>query len=446
MLADTIYALSTARGVAGVAIIRLSGPAAVSALAAICGPLPKARQLARRSFRHPMTKELIDDGMAVLFPGPHSYTGETIGELHSHGSRAVIAALLAALATIPGLRLAEPGEFTRRAFLNDRIDLTAAEGLSDLLTAETDAQRRLALNMAGGALKDRVEAWRQRLIGAMALVEAMLDFADEGDVEPGVLDTVPPVLHGLTAEITKALAQTGRAEIIRDGFRVVLAGAPNAGKSSLLNALVQRDAAIVSPEAGTTRDIVEARLDLDGLTVIISDTAGLRESAGPVEREGMRRTLAAAETANLIIWLVDQAAPELHPPAAMIEQSVPILTVINKIDLGCAGRPLPGLPPDTLQISARRGTGVAQLLATIAWRARAATGPIDTVMVTRARQCQALEQARSALMVAQANFPHDLELRAEDLRHAAQALSRITGRVDVEDVLDAVFGAFCIGK
>ncbi len=443
---DTIYALSTAAGVAGIAVVRISGNQAIAALTALCGRLPRSRMLCRRALRHPNSGEPLDDAMVVQFPGPASYTGEDVVELHIHGGRAVVAGVLAALGAQPGVRLAEAGEFTRRAFLNGRMDLTEAEGLADLLAAETAAQRRQALTQAGGQLHSQVEAWRDRLIEAMALTEVALDFSDEGDVDDGVLAEVPGRLGKLVEEMSSALNSASRAEIVRDGFRVVLAGPPNAGKSSLLNAMLKREAAIVSAEPGTTRDVIEARLDLDGLAVIVSDTAGLRAALGAVEQEGIRRTLAVAQGAHLVLWVIDQLDPVPEPDLGIRAQTVPVMPIVNKVDLGCLGRPLRGVDMDVLRVSARSGQGLSALLDRIAAAARAAAGTQEGLTVTRARQRDALVQARNAIASAASLYPRDLELRAEDLRHAAQALGRITGRVDVEDVLDHVFGAFCIGK
>jgi tRNA modification GTPase len=444
--ADTIYALSTPPGVSGIAVIRLSGPHAGPALTALAGALPPPRRLTRRWLHQPGTAARLDDGMVAWLPGPASYTAEDMAELHTHGGRAVVAAVLAALGGMPGLRAAEAGEFTRRAFANGRLDLTAAEGLADLLAAETEAQRRLALGQLGdtsaGRLGQRAEAWREQLIQAMALVEAMLDFSDEGDVDSEILQRVPVIAAAVRAEMAEALASAPRAEIVREGFRVVLAGPPNAGKSSLLNALLQRDAAIVSPEAGTTRDVIEARLDLDGQVVIVSDTAGLRAAEGDIEREGIRRSLAAAARADLVLWLIDPAAPQVEPAADLAALGVPVLPVWSKADLVLH----PGARASALAVSAVTGAGLPTLLDHLAAAVRERTGGTEGLLVTRARQRDALTDAHGALTSMLDHFPDALELRAEDLRLATHALARLTGRVDAEAVLDQIFGAFCIGK
>jgi tRNA modification GTPase len=441
--AATIFALSSAPGLAGVAVLRVSGPAAFAALASLGAATPPPRQLARRSFAHPVTGEVIDHGLAVAFPGPASFTGEDVAELHVHGGRAVQAAMLDALGACPGLRLAEPGEFTRRAFHNGKLDLAAAEGLADLLAAETEAQRRQALRQASGALGQLCEDWRARLIGVMSLIEATLDFADEGDVGPDVLHDVPTSLNLLAAEMNAILGDAHRGEVVREGYRVVLAGAPNAGKSSLLNALARRDVAIVSPEAGTTRDVIEVKLDLGGLAVVVSDTAGIRAPESAIEADGIERTMREAGKADLVLWLVDAADPAL-PTAQITTSPVPVLLVANKSDLACAGRPVRGLPMDAPRFSARTGRGLPELIALLTDRARAACS--STGLVSRARQRTALAAAVAAIEQCLAGWPDQLELRAEDLRQAATALGRITGKVDVEDVLDRVFAGFCIGK
>lgn len=449
--ADTICALSSAPGRAGVAVVRISGPIANSAVERIAGRLPRARTAAVRTLRTPDADEEIDRAIVLCFAGPCSFTGEDVVEIQCHGGRAVVAKVLDELVRA-GCRLAEPGEFVRRAFEAGKLDLTAAEGLADLIDAETEAQRAQAVRQASGALARVYEGWRQELVTAMALMEASIDFSDEADVASDAVTQARAIVLDLGARIAAHLADGRRGEILREGYRVVLAGAPNAGKSSVLNALARRDAAIVSPEAGTTRDVIEVRLDLDGLPVLVSDTAGIRDGEGEIEREGIRRSLERGREAELVVWLVDAAAPEWRVPEAFRGD---VLTVVNKADLLPAhdahdGTRFPAPAGETdrreLTISALTGAGISELVAEIAKRARRRIGAGDAVVMTQARHRQAVEDCAAILQDFQRADVIDVELRAEDLRRAAHALARITGRIDAEMVLDQVFGRFCIGK
>jgi tRNA modification GTPase len=444
---DTIFALSSGHGRAGVAVIRLSGPAAGQALERMAPPRPKPRFAALRSIRHPQTGELLDQALVLWFPAPRSETGEDMAELHVHGGRAVIAGVLAALATVQGCRLAEPGEFARRAFAQGKLDLTGAEGLADLIDAETAAQRRQALGQAGGRLFRLYEDWRRRLVATMAQLEAAIDFSDEPDVAAGTLARARAEAESLCRDIAAHLDDGRRGELLREGFQVVLAGPPNVGKSSLLNALARRDVAIVSEEAGTTRDVIEVRLDLDGLPVTVSDTAGLRAAAaaGKVEREGMRRTFARAREADLVVWLIDAAAPPAAVPAEIAQDAGRTLVVANKADLLPAGVPHP-LPAGAMRLSAKTGDGIDGLTRRLTALARARMGDGEAPVLTQARHRQQIERTLAALRALLGAPMTEVELRAEDLRRAAQALGRLTGAVDAEDVLDQVFGRFCIGK
>lgn len=440
-MTDTIAALATGAGRAGVAVLRLSGPAAGAALAALTGrPTPPARRAARRSF-HLADGALIDEGLALWFPGPASFTGEDVAELHVHGGPAVIEAMLATILALPGVRLAEPGEFTRRAFAHGKLDLTQAEGLADLVEAETEGQRAQALRQLQGALGAQYEAWRDRLIEAMALLEAAIDFPDE-DLPADLARRVGPKIAALREEMEAHLSDAHRGERVRDGYRVAILGAPNAGKSSLLNALAQREAAIVSDIPGTTRDVVEVRLVLGGFPVWLADTAGLREAADAIEAEGVRRALARAEEADLRIGLVEagqEAGPELL--AALRAED---LLVASKADLGG-----PGAAPQGyrwMALSTRTGAGVGALTAALAARVTQALGGQASPALTRARHRALVEQAAAALGRGEGALEQGAELAAEDLRSAAQALGRLTGRIDVEDLLDDIFSKFCIGK
>ena len=453
---DTIYALSSGQGRAGVAVVRLSGPGCRTALEAIAGGCPPARFAALRLLRDPATREPIDQALVLRFEAPRSETGEDMAEFQVHGSRAVLAALFRALASLPATRPAEPGEFARRAFVNGKLDLTSVEALGQLIEADTDRQRRQALSAVQGDLRRTYEAWRTALISAMAEVEAAIDFADEADVEASRPRSLRTSVAATAAQIRAHLAGADRGEIVRDGFRVVLAGAPNVGKSSLLNALARRDVAIVSAEAGTTRDALEVRLDLAGLSVLLIDTAGLRDTANAVEQEGIRRTLARSREADLVILVEDarSAGQPLPQDLASVGEAGRLMRVANKADLLAAG-PGPatadrdarsGDGDQPLLVSAATGSGLAVLIDAIARRAEHAAGdPGASVPITE-RQRAALVRAVSHLDMFLSGDDGELELRAEDLRLAAHALATVTGHIDAEQVLDQIFAAFCIGK
>ena len=443
--ASTIFALASAPGRAGVAVVRVSGEGAGRVLAFMAGPRPEPRRAVGRMVRHPETGETLDRGVVLWFPAPKSFTGEDVAELHLHGGRAVIRAVLDALALMPGLRMAEPGEFARRAFEAGKLDLAEVEGLADLIDAETEGQRRQALAQASGTLSDLYDGWRASLIEALGLIEAGLDFADEGDIGARTFADATSIVSVLARAVRHHLDDGHRGEILRDGFRVALTGPPNAGKSSLLNALARRDAAIVSEEAGTTRDVIEVRLDLDGLPVIVSDTAGFRETEGAIEREGMRRSRAVAEAADLVLWLTDASAPETVLPAELAAVADRTLLVLNKIDLVSDGG-MPTLPDDMVPLSVTTGAGVGDLVKRLSVIAHERIGHHEEPALTQVRHRQLVERCRDSLEAFLLGAAADVELRAEDLRRAADALGRITGRVDVEDVLDHIFGRFCIGK
>ena len=441
----TIFALSSAPGRAGVAIVRVSGPEAGTVLNVMAPSRPKPRMAAGRAIRHPTTGETLDRGIVIWFPAPKSFTGEDVAELQLHGGRAVVKAVLEALGHVPGSRLAEPGEFARRAFENGKIDLAEAEGLADLIDAETEAQRRQALRQASGELSGLYEGWRSALIDAIALTEAAIDFSDEADVERTTFDQAREVVAALEPAVRRHLDDGHRGEIVREGFHVALIGPPNVGKSSLLNALARRDAAIVSEEAGTTRDVIEVRLDLDGLPIVLSDTAGIRETAARIEQEGIRRTLRTAERADLIIWLMDAHEPHAALPDELRDYADRTLSVLNKVDLLPGGSP-PTLPDDMIAISATTGEGLANLTRRLAAIAAERIGSHEDWAITQVRHRRLIEATAESLEAFLGGDARQIELRAEDLRRAADALGRITGRVDVEDVLDHVFKRFCIGK
>src|SRR6185312_5228962 len=437
---QTIFALSSGRPPSAIAIVRVSGPEAGAALKKLAGKIPSPRVATRASLRD-ASDQGIDDSIVLWFPGPASATGEDVAEFHVHGGRAVLASLFAALLGIENLRAAEPGEFTRRAFENGKLDLTEAEGLDDLIHADTDRQRRQALRQLKGLLGERARDWRKQVIEASALIEAGIDFSDEGDVPVELIAPALERIEALRDEIKEVLAAQGQAERLRDGLVVAIAGPPNVGKSTLMNQLARREVAIVSPHAGTTRDIIEVQLDLDGYPVTVIDTAGIRETDDPVEQEGVRRARARAADADLVLWLAD--ADE-----AKVEQSggTPVWLVRNKIDLGgrVAGSPKPAIPE--FRISAARGDGLGDLAAALVGFAADYFGTNEGALITRERQRRLLEETAVSLKRSLAAIGEGEELAAEDLRSAATSLGRLLGRVDVEDILDVIFREFCIGK
>ncbi|CAN7476433.1 tRNA uridine-5-carboxymethylaminomethyl(34) synthesis GTPase MnmE [Phenylobacterium sp. LjRoot225] len=432
---DTIFAPATGSGRAAIAVVRLTGPRTEVALRTLAGGLSAPRRASVRRLFTPAGAE-IDQALVLWFPGPASYTGEDAAEFHVHGGRAVVAALVEALSSI-GLRLAEPGEFTRRAFEAGKLDLTQAEGVADLIDAETEAQRLQALAQLDGRLSGAQARWREALTEALALFEAAVDFPDE-ELPQDVAQRAQPVLALLIAEIEAAAADVARGERIREGFRIALIGAPNAGKSTLLNALAKREAAIVTAIPGTTRDIIEVPLELGGYKAIVADTAGLRETTDEIEAEGVRRAGAWADTADLRIWLVDGTADSTpNAPTSLRPEDIILLT---KRDLGEGRLDLPGAP-----FSARSPNDVAWLESTLAERVVTSLTGAEPPAATRLRHKVLLEEAAARLRHA-AEEVDALELAAEDVRLACRALDRITGRIDPEEVLGRIFSTFCIGK
>jgi len=404
----------------------------------LAGGLPPPRVAQRRRLVDPQSGDPLDEGLILWFPGPRSATGEDVAELHLHGSRAVLAAVMQVLSRL-GLRLAEPGEFTRRAFLNGKLDLLQAEAIADLAAAETEAQRRQALRQLGGELGDVYRRWRDRLTRILAHLEAAIDFPDE-DLPPEIEDRILGDTEGLVAEIERHLADGHRGERLRDGIDVAIVGPPNAGKSSLLNRIARRDVAITSPVPGTTRDVIEVAIDLRGYPVVLADTAGLRDSADAIEQEGKRRAVQRAEQAEIRLFVFDTAHPADAAGASTWAGADTIL-VANKIDLVPVAET--DLSPPALPVSALTGEGIDRLLTMLGERV-AQTYRIEAPVLTRARHRQALEEAAASL---RRSFSAALpELRAEDLRLALRSLGRITGAVNVEDLLDVIFRDFCIGK
>lgn len=477
---DTIFALSSGRPPAAIAVVRISGPQARAALEGLSGRLPQPRQATLARLRDPASGESLDEALALWFPSPRSETGEDMAELQLHGGRAVIAAVLASLGQLPGFRPAEAGEFTRRAFENGRLDLTAVEGLADLIGAETEAQRRQAYRQLKGLLGDKAESWRKLLIQALALVEAGIDFSDEGDVPQELVRPALDIAHILHEEISAVLAQAGRAERLRDGLVVAIAGPPNAGKSTLLNRIARREAAIVSPHAGTTRDVIEVHLDLGGYPVTLLDTAGVRETDDPVEQEGVRRARERAASADLVLWVTEAGRPLTDFPrfaAAAGEgaagrplaecptsgatqpaaEDPPVWVIQNKIDLlgvRAGGSPERARTMSESQsanelkfiyISAVKGEGLENLLNLLGSYVQSFFGT-ESGLITRERHRSDLRAAQAALGRALEERSGRDEILAEELRLASRALGRLTGKVDVEDVLDVIFRDFCIGK
>ena len=442
---ETIFAPASGVGRAAIAVIRISGPRSADVLRSLCSDaLPAPRRAVLRSLHDPATGDLLDEAIVLWLPGPATFTGEDQAELQIHGSMAVRAAILRAMSDIPNCRAAEPGEFTRRAFLSGRLDLTAVEGLADLIDAETEAQRRQALRQLDGHLWRKVESWRERLIDALAACEAALDFADEDDVPDSVAAGAGEAVLAVAREIASALANARHGERVRDGFQVVIAGPPNAGKSTLLNTLARRDVAIVSPIPGTTRDLIEVRCDLGGLPVTFVDTAGLQETEDLVEQEGISRARDRMDRADLVLWLepADAAGEAVQSPAPGTDAQT--LRIMTKADLG------PSSTGSGLSISAKTGEGVDRLLEAIE---QAATNGLDSsgdAVLTRERHRAVMSSVlecldRVALAVQGSRAP-EVELLAEDIRLALRHLGRLTGAVDVEEVLGRIFASFCIGK
>jgi tRNA modification GTPase len=485
MNGDTIFALATPAGKSGVAVFRLSGPRAAGALQALTGKaLPTPRVAVKRRLYasaadtpspEPLSREKrgafavgsvetpspragegggeveatedsqpgipLDDAIVLYFKAPASFTGEDVVELHTHGGAAIIAAVAKALTALD-LRLAEPGEFTRRAFDHGKLDLVEIEGLADLIAAETEAQRRQALRQAEGELSSLYESWRGPLISALARMEAAIDFPDE-DLPDGLMTLVDETMGILSEEIEAHLADNHRGEMLRDGLSVAIIGSPNVGKSSLLNRLAGREAAIVSARAGTTRDVIEVKLDLGGYPVLIADTAGLRESPDEIEQEGVKRALKRAEHADLKLIVFDGAVwPDFD--ASVAEQiDAEAIVVLNKAELA-KGRRTRIVDRDLLLVSAKTGEGLDALVSALTDKAAKALNPGAQPALTRLRHRAALERCLGALK--RGLHAPVVELKAEDLRLAVQALGRITGRVEVDDVLDLIFREFCIGK
>jgi tRNA modification GTPase len=445
---DTIFALATTAGRAAIAVIRLSGPDASTALTALAGKLPEPRLATLRTLRQPVSRETLDQALILWMPGPNSFTGEDVVELHLHGGSAVVAAVSTALADL-GLRAAEPGEFSRRAFENGRLDLTQAEAIADLVDAQSAAQRQQALAQLEGSTAREVETWRANLIQALAFLEAAIDFPDE-DIPTLVAERAAKPLQYLHDAIEGAVLDL-RGERIRDGYRVALIGAPNAGKSSLLNRLIGRDAAIVTEVAGTTRDVIEQPLEIAGYRLLLADTAGLRETDEQIEAEGVRRARTWAASADLRLWVVEASTGAVWRDSLDVVRQGDIL-VLNKSDL-LLGAPnaeildaadLMELEP--VEASALTEEGLIELRFALERRVVRDLAGAEPATITRLRHRRLLVEAQTHLARALTADGADPELMAEDVRLAARALEALTGRVDAESVLTEIFSSFCIGK
>jgi tRNA modification GTPase len=428
--ADTIFALSSGAPPAAIAVMRISGPAAFDAVTALAGRLPEPRRASLATLHDPQNGDWLDQALVLIFPGPATVTGEDLAELHLHGGRAVVRGVEAVLIAFPGLRKAEPGEFTRRAFLNGRIDLNEAEGLADLLSAETEWQKRAAAQMAGGAFSRVVEEWRESLLMLSGQVEAILDFSDEDDVDQEESINISNICIDFHDVIARHLAQPA-AERLRDGLRVVIAGPPNSGKSTLLNALVAREAAIVSDIAGTTRDLIEVPVALGGIAFLLTDTAGLRDDTGDaIESIGIERAEAAMAGADMILWLGAEGERPTHPHLREIAAKVDAPSHVGK-------------SREALALSAKTGVGLSELVDWLIAKGKDMLPPPDS-FATNARQRALLVNTAQSLSRAAAG--QDLLVKAEELRQARLALDALTGRASTEDMLDTLFGRFCIGK
>lgn len=438
MFTDTIFALSSGRLPSGVAVIRLSGPQVRACLSSVLGALPEPRRVKLAYFRA-QDGSILDQGLAFFSPAPNSFTGEDCAELHLHGGVATVSAGLSALGAFDGFRLAEPGEFTRRAFMMGKVDLTEAEGLADLVSAETEAQRVQALANARGGQRDLYEGWRQRIVHARAMIEAEIDFADEGDVPGSVAVQIWADMTALAAEIRAHILRARGGEIVRSGLDVVIVGAPNAGKSSLLNALAGRDVSIISDEPGTTRDLVEVRLDIEGFRVNIVDTAGIRENAGRIETLGIERARERSSVCDLVLLVEDVSQPGSAP---QLEFEAPVLRVGLKSDL------LPAIASNAYDcmVSNTSRAGLLELTAMLGAQARGARGDIGDIIPVRQRQLELLLACSAHLQQALVMAGSGLELRADELRLSGDALGRLTGKIDVEDLLEVIFAQFCVGK
>jgi len=442
----TIFALASGLGKAAIAVIRISGPDSVRAIEALIGQLPRPRQASFRKIIDPDDRRIIDSGLVLWFPGPNSFTGEDSGELQVHGSRSVISLLLRVLGRMPGLRLARPGEFTRRALENGQLDLVAIEALGDLIEAETEQQRRLAIEQAGGQLQETVEHWRNDLLDTLVMIECDLDFSDEMDAPSVSRAKVRVKCEEILRSLTPLTAESAKVERIREGMTVLIAGPPNAGKSTLLNAITRRDVAIVSERAGTTRDLIEVKLDLGGFPVNLIDTAGIRASDDPLEQEGVQRALNKSAAADLVLWLSPVGEPYHLPPCELADRPLwGVMTKSDAVDALCISSSEAPTGELKIEISAKTGRNLDMLIKRLECYAQQCMSVEGSLIVANERQRSAIRSAEVALKAAtDENAP--LEIVAEDIRRACFFLESLIGRVGVDDVLERIFSQFCIGK
>jgi tRNA modification GTPase len=454
----TIFALASGLGKAAIAVIRVSGPESAQAIKALVGPLPRPRQASVRQIIDPDDRRAIDSGLVLWFPGPNSFTGEDSGEFQVHGSRPVVSLLLKILSGMPGLRLATPGEFARRALENGKLDLVAIEALSDLVEAETEQQRRLAIEQARGHLQQQVERWRSDLLDSLVMIECELDFSDELDAPHASRAKVRRKCEEILRHLASLTAESSHVERIREGMTVLIAGPPNAGKSTLLNAITRRDVAIVSERAGTTRDLIEVKLDLGGFPVNLVDTAGIRESDDPLEQEGVQRALKKSAAADLVLWLNPVGEPYRFPPRELASRTLwRVLTKVDgdrELDMRLEGSgsqdailaPAPVKAGELeVEISAKTGRNLDMLIKSLEGYAKQTMSVEGSLIVANERQRSAICSAEVALRSA-LDDGAPLEIVAEDLRRTCFFLESLIGRVGVEDVLDRIFARFCIGK
>lgn len=431
---STIFALSSGSLPSGVAVVRLSGPECFAGLKSLSLVDLAPRKMLLRDVKTANSQEKIDRGLVCIFPKPHSFTGEDCAEIHIHGGRAVVSKLLSELSLLSGFRLAEAGEFSRRAFENGKLDLTEIEGLGDLIAADTESQRKQALLQASGVLREKLESWREDIIRCRAFLEAEFDFSDEDDVPDSMRDYIETQIEKLVGEIGSFLEDGRRGEIVRDGFKVVLTGPPNAGKSSLMNALAGRDVAIVSTQAGTTRDVLECSIDLDGYLVTLVDTAGIRESDNEIEIEGIKRAIDQSEKADLTIWLSSADSPT-DPSDKVLDPVV----VVSKDDLAKQD-------PDIVSFNTKSEEGLESFLSLLRSELNLIVGAGNRALITRERHRMELDRCRDALIKCQKLITTNPVICGEELRIAGDCIGRLTGHIDVEDLLDVIFSEFCVGK
>ncbi|WP_319533371.1 tRNA uridine-5-carboxymethylaminomethyl(34) synthesis GTPase MnmE [uncultured Cohaesibacter sp.] len=444
MSRDTIFALSSGPVPAGVAVVRISGPMAHKAMMQLIDSEPKPRSAALRYVTNPTNGDVIDQALVLFFPGEKSFTGEDTVEFHLHGGRAIVRAMIDLLGSFEGCRMAEAGEFSRRAFENGKFDLTEIEGLADLIHADTENQRKQAMRQASGAHRSVIDGWREVLLYGRSMIEAELDFSDEEDVPGSVSDVIWPKLEELKREIEDHLSRAGQGERLRNGMTVVLVGHPNAGKSSLLNWFAKRDVAIVTEEAGTTRDLLELHLDIAGYPVTMIDTAGLREAENLVEREGIRRALEKSENADLLIELVDAGSPEAR---VEIQSPVRRMVLFNKQDrIGSETKPVESGDMTVFPVAVKTGLGMSDFYDSFVKQIKESFNGAEDVLITRKRHegylLECVDNVDKSLIYSDS----PLEIRSEYLRQAGDALGKITGRIDVEEMLGVIFSQFCVGK